>query len=811
MESNYLKYLTDSEQVEDKLRESEAKLQAIFDAVGTGIVVIDKETQIIIEANPTAVEMTGFPREKIIGQICHSLLCPAQAGKCPVKDLGQSVDHSERKLLCAKGNQKDILKTVHPITIDGRACYVESFIDISERKQAEMEIKKAKEAAEAATASQSRFLGNMSHEIRTPLNGIIGMTELLLDSQLGAEQRQFAEIVRTSSESLLSLLNDILDLSKIEAHKLNLEKLDFNLRVALEDIADLVAVSAQEKGLELTALVEPEVPSFLRGDPGRLRQAIINLAGNAVKFTQKGEVGIRVSRQAEDERTVTLHFAISDTGIGIPENRIAALFAPFVQVDSSTTRKYGGTGLGLAISRQLVELMGGKVGCESEVGKGSTFWFTVVLEKQTQTAFTAAEAFADISSVKVLVVDNHTTNRLLAVTLLKGWKCRPGEAESGQSALAALRAAVRENDPYSVALLDMMMPEMDGEELGRLIKEDKELSDTRIIMMTALGKRGDVSRLASLGFAGYFTKPIRQTHLYDAIALAMGRGKGGSAGTSGHIITRHTIAESHWADKRILVAEDNPTSQTVALALLEYLGFKADVVGNGAAAIHALRNTHYDLVLMDCEMPEMDGYEATRRIRKRETDVLNPDIPIIALTGHALADDRNKSKSVGMNDHLDKPVQLKKLSEMLSRWLTKTNGKEKNPERAGGLFEFKVPEEELIFFSEQEMMERLMDDDDLARIIIAGFLDDVPRQIEMLKACLEKGDIAGARNQAHSIKGAAANAGAQSLLKAVVAIQKVLEKKDLQEAAVMFPRLGEQLELFKTAVEKSQWLKWPGL
>ncbi len=809
MESNYLQYLTDRKQMEEVLRESETKLQAIFDAVGTGILIIDKDTQVIIEANPAAMEMTGLSKESIIGHICHSLVCPAEVGKCPVKDLGQNIDHSERKLACAKGHQKDILKTVHPITIGGRDCFVESFIDISDRKLAEMEIKKAKDAAEDAKAAQSRFLANMSHEIRTPLNGIIGMIDLLLDSRLGAEQRQFAEIVRTNSLSLLSLLNDILDLSKIEAHKLNLEKLDFNLRVTLEDIADLVAISAQEKGLELTALVEPDVPYLLRGDPGRLRQAIINLAGNAVKFTQKGEVSIRLSRLAEDEQTVTLNFAISDTGIGIPQNRVEALFTPFVQVDSSTTRKYGGTGLGLAISRQLVELMGGTVGCVSEIGKGSTFWFTAIFEKQPQTAFIAEETFAGISSVKVLVVDNHATNRMLAVNLLKGWKCRPGEAEDGKSALVALRRAVQEKDPYQVALLDMVMPEMGGYELGRLIKEDKELSNTRIIMMTSLDKSHDGARLASIGFAGYLTKPIRQSYLYDAIALAMASAERGIDGGSEDIITRHTIAESHWTGKRILVAEDNLTSQGVALVLLEHLGFKADAVANGAEAIHALRNIPYDLVLMDCEMPEMDGYEATRRIRKTETDVLNPAIPIIALTGHALADDHDKSRRAGMDDHLDKPVQLKQLSEMLSRWLKKTNGKEKNPERARGLFEVDAPEEELIFFSEQEMMERLMDDEKMARIIIAGFIEDVPRQIDILKVCLEQGDIAGARRQAHSIRGAAANAGAQSLIKSVKVIQQFLEKKDLHEATVLFPRLGEHLDLFKTAVGKSQWLKLP--
>ena len=812
--SGTVRDVTERRRIDEALRQSEERYRMVLENIQDGYFEVDLAGSFTF-FNDSMCRLLGYPQEEMMG-----LNNRKWTDKENAKRLFQGFNQVYKTGIPSKEFNWQFIRK------DGSVRFIEASVDllknssgntigfqglardITERKLAEVEIKKAKEAAEAAAVSQSEFLANMSHEIRTPMNGIIGMIELLLDSQLSADQRQYAEIVQTSSLSLLSLLNDILDLSKIEARKLNLEKLDFNLRVALEDVADLVALSAQEKGLELTALIEPEVPSLLRGDPGRLRQAVINMAGNAVKFTKKGEVAIRVSRQAENEQTVTLHFAISDTGIGIPQNRIEALFAPFVQVDSSTTRKYGGSGLGLSISRQLVELMDGKVGCESEIGKGSTFWFTAVFEKQPPNAVMAVERFADISSLKVLVVDDHPTNRLLAVTLLKGWKCRSGEAEDGQSALANLRAALQEKDPYQVALLDMMMPEMDGEELGRLIKEDKELSDTRIIMMTSIGKRGDVSRLASLGFAGYFTKPIRQAHLYDAIALAMGRKEGESAGASKHIITRHTIAESHWAGKRILVAEDNPTGQTVAFSLLEYLGFRADIVANGAEAIHALRNIPYDLVLMDCEMPEMNGYEATRRIRKPETDVLNPAIPIIALSGHAQSDDRDKTLTAGMDDYLAKPVQLKTLSEMLSRWLTKTNGKGKNPERAGGLFELKVPEEDLIFFSEQEMMERLMDDDDLARIIIAGFLEDVPRQIDILKVCLEQGDIAGARRQAHSIKGAAANAGAQSLIKAVMAIQRALEKKDLHEAAVMLPRLGEQLELFKTDVGKSPWLKW---
>jgi signal transduction histidine kinase/CheY-like chemotaxis protein/HPt (histidine-containing phosphotransfer) domain-containing protein len=670
------------------------------------------------------------------------------------------------------------------------------------------ELNRARAIAEDANRAKSRFLAVMSHEIRTPMNGVLGMAELLAESELSSRQRDFLETLRQSGNRLLEIINDILDLSKAEAGRMELAKIDFDLRLTIEDVAHLLANQAHRKGVELVCDIPVDLPTALQGDPGRLRQVLLNLVSNAVKFTEKGEIVIRLRKVEEREREVLMRLEVEDTGIGIAQDLQKLVFAPFSQVDDSTTRRYQGTGLGLAIARQFSELMGGEIGVESEPGCGSTFWFTVPFE--IQTAKPELEKGDELQGLHVLFVENNPTGFVSLLQQLKAWGTSAVGVHDGAEALRRLREA-NSSHPFDLILIDLSLPDFNGFDLVRVIREDSRFAAVRLVVLGTMGHFDGLEKARQLDIQALLDKPLRQSQLYNCLlqVFAETRGTATSLDQGGQLSSHESrkIYPCH-----ILLAEDNPVNQKVAVARLEGMGCRIDTAPNGLAAVDAISRNTYDLVFMDCQMPEMDGFEATRMIRESER-LSEPQtrLPIVALTAHALEGDRERCLAAGMDDYLGKPFTGEQLREILERWIPEKGRRQETSEpknilpSASG--EVQPPAEQQNSLLDPEALGRIRacqqdGAEDLVGQVIALFQQETPRLLRDLQYASSKDDVEALKFAAHSMKSCSFHVGAVQLAGLSRELEMTARTQDLKKAKELLKKIEESVAQTLPALEE---------
>jgi PAS domain S-box-containing protein len=793
-------------------------LNTIIQSIADVLIVTNIEG-IIKTVNETALKTFGYKEKEMIGSAVRGLCANGESDRISEDFFQQLLKEGNvtgYETTCKSRDGKKIPALLSgSVMKDDKGNLIDVVIiakDITERKETEealqdknIELVKAHRDAEKANRFKSEFLANMSHEIRTPMNAVIGMTTLALDTPLNKEQQEYLNTVQGSAYALLGIINDILDFSKIEAGKLAVDKIDFNLRLTIEGVTDTLAHLASQKKLELACLVHHEVPSLLIGDPARIRQILINLGSNAVKFTNKGEVVIRAELLEETAETAKVLFSVADTGMGISEEKLNSIFDEFVQADGSTTRTHGGTGLGLSISKKLVQIMGGEVGVDSTVNEGSRFWFTVTFEKQVGVEEEAYhERVPDIKGMRVLVADDNLTNRKILVKMMESFGCRADSVPGGSEAVTALKEAQQNKDPYTLVLLDMMMPGMDGEHTTIIIKNTPQISKAAIIILTSLGNRGDVAHLRSLGCDGYLTKPVKQSLLLDTINTVVFEKEKHKDKKHAEMVTRHSLFEKKMQNIHILVVEDNPVNQKRALTMLRKAGYIVDAVENGKLAVDTLEKQNYDLILMDVQMPVMDGYQATDAIRKMEGD--KKHTTIVAMTAHAMEGDREKCINAGMDDYLSKPINPQELFKTIKKWGKPKLEEEFSdnkplPEEARTAQVIKSQQENPLIDMEAAMA-RFGNDEDFFREMAEEFLNYAPEQITVLEKAAQSGDADSVQKAAHSIKGAAGNLSAQTIFSLALTIENKGRSKDIKGVSLLIEDLKTGVEELRKFIEK---------